>query len=118
MSQNRSLSGTAGRVTLCVMIAMSLVACGEEDAPEALPSESAPPPAPSTSPPPAPANNAPLITGQPPPNARAGEQYAFAPTAPDAEHSALTYPITGLPVWATFNAATGSLSGAPTDGHV
>ena len=39
--------------------------------------------------------------------------YAFRPTAADADGDTLTFSIANRPAWATFNAATGQLSGTP-----
>jgi hypothetical protein len=47
-----------------------------------------------------------------------GTQYAFQPTAKDADGDALTFSITNKPAWATFSAATGRLQGTPGPGDV
>jgi hypothetical protein len=47
-----------------------------------------------------------------------GTQYSFTPTASDPDGNTLTYSITNPPVWATFNTATGQLSGTPGAQHV
>ena len=39
--------------------------------------------------------------------------YSFQPSASDANGDALTFSITNKPSWATFNPATGMLSGTP-----
>jgi hypothetical protein len=44
----------------------------------------------------------------------AGQAYSFRPSASDINGDALTFAITGRPAWATFNSATGQLSGTPT----
>lgn len=44
----------------------------------------------------------------------AGSAYAFRPTAADADGDTLTFAIANRPAWATFNAATGQLSGTPS----
>ncbi len=46
-----------------------------------------------------------------------GAAYSFQPQATDANNDPLTFSISNKPAWATFNAATGQLSGtpAPTD---
>ena len=48
----------------------------------------------------------------------AGGAYAFRPTAADADGDTLTFAIANRPAWATFNAATGQLSGTPTSASV
>jgi hypothetical protein len=42
-----------------------------------------------------------------------GQTYSFAPSASDANSDPLSFTISGKPSWATFNAATGLLSGTP-----
>ena len=44
----------------------------------------------------------------------AGSAYTFRPTASDADGDTLTFAIANRPAWATFNTATGQLSGTPT----
>jgi hypothetical protein len=65
-----------------------------------------------------PANRAPTISGTPPTTATVGTQYAFTPTAADADGNTLTYSIANRPTWATFNASTGRLAGTPTTAHI
>jgi hypothetical protein len=43
-----------------------------------------------------------------------GSAFAFRPTASDADGNTLTFAISNRPAWATFNAATGQLTGTPT----
>lgn len=64
------------------------------------------------------ANVAPTISGTPPTSAREGLAYSFSPTAADADADTLTFSIANRPAWATFNAATGKLSGTPGAGTV
>ena len=72
-----------------------------------------------TAPPPvAPTNNPPTISGTPSTAAKAGQPYAFAPTARDPDGQALTFTIVGKPSWATFDTRTGALTGTPADGNV
>jgi hypothetical protein len=59
-------------------------------------------------------NRAPTISGTPPTSVTAGQAYSFRPTAADADNNTLTFAIANRPAWATFNAATGQLSGTPT----
>jgi len=65
-----------------------------------------------------PANAAPTISGSPTTSVVAGNAYEFTPQAADPEGQRLTFTVTGRPVWATFDAATGRLSGTPTAGDV
>jgi hypothetical protein len=69
-------------------------------------------------PPPPPSNNAPQISGNPPTSVLMGESYSFTPTASDADNDTLTFTIENQPSWASFNGATGQLSGQPTLGDV
>jgi hypothetical protein len=58
-------------------------------------------------------NHAPTISGSPASIASAGAAYNFQPSATDSDGDTLTYSIQNAPSWATFNAATGRLSGTP-----
>jgi len=58
-------------------------------------------------------NSAPTISGTPPTSAKPGVQYTFQPSAADANGDALTFTIANRPLWATFNASTGALTGTP-----
>jgi hypothetical protein len=64
------------------------------------------------------ANAAPTISGTPAASVIAGSAYEFTPQAADPEGQALTFSVTGRPAWATFDAATGRLSGTPDNGDV
>jgi hypothetical protein len=61
------------------------------------------------------ANTAPVISGSPSQNVVAGTSYRFTPNASDADNDTLTFSITNLPSWASFNTDTGTLSGVPSD---
>ncbi|MBC8024484.1 MAG: putative Ig domain-containing protein [Steroidobacteraceae bacterium] len=61
----------------------------------------------------APTNRAPVISGTPPPTIAATTTYTFAPTASDPDGNALTFGVQNRPTWATFDTATGRLSGTP-----
>jgi hypothetical protein len=58
-------------------------------------------------------NTAPSISGTPATAVRAGSLYTFTPTASDADRDTLTFSVSGAPAWATFDAASGELSGTP-----
>jgi hypothetical protein len=64
------------------------------------------------------ANRAPVISGSPITSINAGAAYSFRPTASDPEGSALTFAIANRPAWASFNTATGQLSGTPSAAQV
>lgn len=63
-------------------------------------------------------NEAPVISGTPPTSVRAGEAYAFTPTASDPNKDPLTFSIANKPAWATFSTSTGKLSGTPGSSSV
>jgi hypothetical protein len=56
----------------------------------------------------------PTISGTPPTTAVVGTPYSFTPTARDADGDTISFGIWNKPSWATFNKATGQLSGTPT----
>jgi hypothetical protein len=56
----------------------------------------------------------PTISGTPPTTAVVGTPYSFTPTASDADGDVISFGIWNKPAWATFNKATGQLSGTPT----
>jgi len=59
-------------------------------------------------------NTAPVISGSPATSVNEGAAYSFTPTASDADaDTTLTFSISNKPVWASFNPATGALSGTP-----
>ena len=60
------------------------------------------------------ANNPPKISGTPTTTATTGSPYAFQPAASDLDGNALTFSIANKPSWASFNTATGGLSGTPS----
>jgi hypothetical protein len=64
------------------------------------------------------ANRTPTISGTPPTSVTVGANYTFQPSAADADGNPLTFAITNKPAWATFNTATGALTGAPVAADV
>jgi putative Ig domain-containing protein/fibronectin type III domain protein len=94
-------------------IAMALQGCGGGG------SGSAAAQAPSGQAPATPAvNRAPTISGTPSTSIQAGQTFAFTPTASDADGDTLTFSIQNKPSWATFDAGTGRLTGAPAASSV
>lgn len=63
-------------------------------------------------------NRAPTISGTPPASVIVGDSYAFRPVAADADNNVLGFSIQNRPAWATFNTATGQLSGTPSAANV
>lgn len=59
------------------------------------------------------ANRAPTISGSPLLSTVVGLLYEFQPNASDPDGDNLTFSIQNRPSWATFNTATGRLSGTP-----
>jgi hypothetical protein len=62
------------------------------------------------------ANAPPTITGSPTLIVTAGASYSFTPTASDANGDTLAFSITNKPSWASFNTATGALTGTAVAG--
>jgi hypothetical protein len=62
-------------------------------------------------------NAAPTINGSPTGGLELNTAYSFRPTASDPDGDDLTFTISGKPVWAAFDASTGSLSGTPISGQ-
>ncbi|MBU1310169.1 MAG: tandem-95 repeat protein, partial [Gammaproteobacteria bacterium] len=63
-------------------------------------------------------NAAPTISGTPATSVNQSEAYSFTPTATDADNDTLTFSISNKPVWASFDNATGALTGTPLKEHV
>ncbi len=71
----------------------------------------------ATAPPPA-SNAAPTIAGSAPTSIVAGQAYSFQPTAADADNDKVTFVVANKPAWASFDTATGALSGTPAASDV
>ncbi|MFH4731437.1 Ig-like domain-containing protein [Vibrio diabolicus] len=63
-------------------------------------------------------NDAPVISGTPALTVDEGSTYRFALQASDVDSSSLSFSIRNKPSWATFDRATGLLSGTPENEHV
>ena len=88
------------RIALCTLIIVAAAGCsGGSDT--------------STNVTPTPSNRAPVISGSPPLQVTEGQPYSFTPTASDADRDTLTFSIDKPPSWASFDTATGSLTGTP-----
>ena len=59
-------------------------------------------------------NDSPVIAGEPTLHAVVGHRYHFTPTATDLDYDPIAFTISNKPSWATFDTATGYLSGTPT----
>jgi hypothetical protein len=97
------------RLAAILAASLLIVACGGEDSGSAAEDPGTKPPVS----PPAPKNNAPTITGAPVLSVTAELPYSFQPQAADADGDPLQFQVTNKPAWATFDAATGRLSGTP-----
>jgi len=60
----------------------------------------------------------PTISGAPPTTDVVGQTYSFKPSASGPRGYTLTFSISGKPAWASFNTATGQLTGTPTTANV
>lgn len=58
-------------------------------------------------------NQAPTISGSPPPNILEGEAYSFTPVASDPDGDTLEFSVARKPSWASFDRSTGRLWGTP-----
>jgi hypothetical protein len=63
-------------------------------------------------------NLPPIIQGTPVTTVAAGSSYSFTPKAADPDGNKLTFEASGLPAWTHFDAATGALTGSPTESDV
>ncbi|WP_166838575.1 Ig-like domain-containing protein [Rheinheimera pleomorphica] len=58
-------------------------------------------------------NDAPSISGSPATTVSQDAQYSFTPTASDPDDDTLSFSISNKPSWASFDTATGALTGTP-----
>ena len=93
---------------MAALVALLLGGCLSDEENDAVSSDSPLPPT----------NNAPQISGAPPTSAEVGTAYSFTPSATDADGDVLTFSIANRPSWASFDSASGRLSGTPTLGDV
>ncbi|MBY0420035.1 MAG: putative Ig domain-containing protein, partial [Pararheinheimera sp.] len=63
-------------------------------------------------------NSTPQISGTPTLTATEDVAYSFAPAASDVDSDTLIYSIANKPTWASFNTATGALTGTPANADV
>jgi hypothetical protein len=59
-------------------------------------------------------NNPPSIWGVPPTSVNSSQTYSFKPSASDPDGQTLRFQVQGMPSWASFDTATGTLSGKPS----
>ncbi len=60
----------------------------------------------------------PSIAGTPPTSVVAGSAYRFTPSVSGPNGATITFSVENAPAWATFDPATGELSGTPTEADV
>ena len=63
-------------------------------------------------------NRAPQITGTPATVAQIGASYVFHPGASDADNDTLSFQISSRPSWASFDSASGTLTGTPASNNI
>jgi hypothetical protein len=63
-------------------------------------------------------NSAPVLSGTPPGKAASGQKYDFVPIAFDPDGQALSFSVSNRPAWASFDTATGELTGTPSESQV
>ncbi|MGR5149821.1 Ig-like domain-containing protein, partial [Photobacterium alginatilyticum] len=63
-------------------------------------------------------NDAPVISGNPATEVNEDSAYYYKPQVTDVDSTSLTFSITNKPTWASFDEATGALSGTPDNSHV
>jgi hypothetical protein len=63
-------------------------------------------------------NQAPKVSGSAPTSIVAGTKYSFTPSASDADNDKVTFTIANKPAWASFDPATGALTGTPAASDV
>ncbi|HXW75684.1 MAG TPA: putative Ig domain-containing protein, partial [Steroidobacteraceae bacterium] len=105
------------RLALLVVLALLVAACGQvgvSGSPSNLSSASPAGVAGLGGSSPSTATDTPVISGTPATSAIVGQAYSFTPTASDPQGNALTFSITNLPSWASFDSTSGTLSGTPT----
>jgi large repetitive protein len=96
---------------ISVLAALLLTACGSVNVGSG--GGSAGTSSPASGPTPPESNSPPQISGTPATTVIAGQGYAFLPTASDPDGDELTFSITNMPDWASFDAASGLLNGTP-----
>jgi len=62
-------------------------------------------------------NTAPTISGTAPSSIQSGTPFSFTPTA-SVSSGTITYNISGIPAWMSFNRTTGALTGTPSIANV
>lgn len=108
MSSATGYSGPLRLLFAAIVIGALCAACGDGSSSSPTASNTGPGTGGSTG-----ANQAPTISGKPQTQTMQDSQYAFTPSASDADGDTLTFSVTNLPGWATFDSSTGKISGTP-----
>jgi hypothetical protein len=106
----------AARLALLLIIGVSLAACGGGDGEQ--PQTGSATQTPTTPTDPLATNRAPSIAGTAITTVSAGQGYSFQPSAADSDGDTMHFSIASKPSWASLDANTGRLTGAPTEAHV
>ena len=109
------------RCTVAVLLIAALAACGSGTATPGVSGSSVAGPSPSPPPiagAPSQGSAALNISGSPPAATLVDSAYSFQPSASSASGNALRFSITGQPGWASFDPATGALTGTPAAADV
>jgi hypothetical protein len=108
----RRNAARAAHYFLCALTAAMISACGADGSSTTAATQS------ETAPATTPAATAPSISGSPDTTVVAGTEYSFQPSASDSDGDALTFSVTNLPAWATFDTSSGLISGTPAASDV
>lgn len=107
------------RTALCCLMMLTLTGClsggggggGSTDSQTAVNRTSSLQAGPATT------NTPPTISGWPASSTSVNQPYSFQPDATDNDGDALTFSILNQPAWASFDTATGLLSGTPSSAY-
>jgi glucose/arabinose dehydrogenase len=100
MKLHKSQSSFLRSISLMIVAGLALAGCGSSNSG-------------ATSPPPPPPSASPTISGSPETFLYSGQAYDFTPTASDPDNDPLSFSISGMPGWMSFDPGTGRLQGAP-----
>ena len=95
-------------IPFSLLFVIVLSACGGGGGGDSLP--------PTVDPPSGPDNEPPTISGTPAQSVMAGQSYSFTPTASDSDGDSLSFSISNMPGWASFDTGSGALTGTPSQG--
>jgi hypothetical protein len=63
-------------------------------------------------------NHAPSLTGTPETSVAAGTDYSFIPTVNDPDNDSLSFDVSNLPSWASFDGQIGAITGQPQESDI